>query len=409
MFKVTIILLFLNLTAIYAIRPVIDTTACNISSSFQKYFYVGLITEYKFVELKKAKDLIALINDNINDLVTEFNLAVKDDYNNRIIRIGYFTTAIELFFQKTLDKINYNNVNSSSIDVMAIVSLIKHESFKKVTEGMKKINDEIIIYKIIEESYKAERTRNPSKLMGLVAFVLQNGSISHAVTILLAILKEFTANSNNLYSYEMIILGELIFETNYRYQKYYYHQEEYDHLNTKIRYLRVSLPKIIENLTFGKFMKFCIINKRFNEAMFLDDAHYANDLNKRLVYTWNEGVKIESKLFNFIYDPVSMSYTIENSRFEEKMYTGKSEFYKGKNRYVLSQAKLNGTFYGSWELIPYNKKYFLIRNLYDLEYLYAHQENNFAEEFHKRRVFTWKGDLKELKADSFLWTLEDCA
>lgn len=291
---------------------------------------------------------------------------------------------------------------------MSIVSLIKHESLKRVTEAMKEINDEIIIYKIIEESYKAERTRNPSKLMGLVAFVLQNGDISHAVTILLAILKEFTANSNNLYTYEMIILGELIFDTNYRYQKYYYHQEEYDHLNTKIRFLRVSLPKIIENLTFGKFMKFCIINKRFNEAMFLDDAHYANDQNKRLVYTWNEGVRIESKLFNFIYDSLSMSYQIENSRYEEKLYTGKSEYYKVNNRYVLSQTKLNATFYGNWELIPYNKKYFLIRNLYDLEYLYAHQEDSFADEFQKRRVFTWRGDLRDLPAESFFWTLEDC-
>lgn len=100
MFKVTITLLFLSFPAIFAIRPVVDTTACNISSSFQKYFYAGLISEYKFVELKKAKDLIQMINDNIEDLVTEFNLAVREDYNSRIIRIGYFSTSIDYTSRK---------------------------------------------------------------------------------------------------------------------------------------------------------------------------------------------------------------------------------------------------------------------------------------------------------------------
>lgn len=405
MLKIFIVLL--NITSIFALRRIIDTTACNFSSSFQKYFYTGLISEYKSNELKKTHELIELINNNINDLVNEFNGAVDGSYNNRIIQIGYFTTSIEIYFDRTIKRINYD-VDSDDADVRNIVSLIRQNNYKKVAEEMKKVNDEIMVYKIIEESYKAELTKNPYKLLRMLSSILQNGLITDAVAILLGILKEFTKNPENMYTIEMLYTGELIFETTYRFKKYYQYHYGYDDLDTKIRLLRVSLPKNVEQVTFGKFMKFCITNKRFGESMFLDGAHYNDEKNKRLVYTWNDGVPIESKLFNFIYNSTNEGYIIENNLFEENLYTGTTQFYDRNSRYVFSQWHLNETKSQFWELTPYDKKYFLIRNLHDLDYLFSHQDNDFADEFRKRRVFTWKGRLNDLPEDSYLWAFEDC-
>lgn len=407
MFKISILFLCLTFRSTFGVRPVVDTTTCTISSDFFKYFYEGLITEYRFDALKKSSELISKIKNTVETLENEFKSAVRNDYNDRIIDIGYLTIEIEELLQKTLKRIN--NVKSSDFDIQQMVAFIKHENFKYVSEKLKEVNDEIILYEIVAESYKAERNQNPTKLMRLVSFILQNGNISHAVAIELTILKEFTADSNNLYTYEMILLGELIYETSYRYQKYYSHQEEYNDLNNKIRLLRVSLPKIIENLTFGKYMKFCVINKRFNETMFLDDRYYKDDVNKRLIYSWNDNIRIEHKLFNFIYNSTSKSYNIVNSIYQEKLYTGRNEFFDSKTRYVFSQTKPIDTINEQWELIPYNKDYFLIRNQYDLEHLFAHEENDFADEYKRRRVFSWKGTLDQLQPGSYLWALNDCA
>lgn len=389
---------------------------CDISSDFIHSLFVGLINNYKYEEVATTSELIKKVYENIDDFDKKFTEALDNDYDDYVLEFGFYTTEIENGMLKALNKTDEMNADMDHKVVREISFSIKAERYDEAVTQMGSLENEILIYKIVESAYKSERQVHAfNKLLKFSYKLLNSRNMSLVIAVEVSLFKELTEDPNNLYTRQMISFAELVRETIETYYEYYRDTSEYNEMNNRLNYIQVSFPENIQRLVFLKGFEFssfmCFRNVYWKERMFVGDFQYGNDHNRRILYISDEGVDLPNQQWNIYYNSTKQGYIIRSALYDEYLHNAEDAILlDNDNRFVFTKPKQTDPLKGYWALIPIDVNYFAIKNVYDDEFIYAVKDETFVKEYHKRRVFSWrvKGDFKSPQYKSELWTLEVC-
>lgn len=389
---------------------------CDISSDFIPSLYTGLINYYKYEEVDQANALIKNVYENIEKFAKLYLEALHGDYDSLVFGLGYFTVEISDDLRNILNKLDEMNADSSYKLVQEIASLITTEKFNEASNAIFKLENEILIYKIVEHAYKFERQNHAMlKLLKFGYHLLETRNMTVAIALEVSLFRELSADPNNLYTRSMVSLAELVRETMEKYYEVYRDTPNYKEWNKRLHFIQLSVPEIVQKLVFLKGFKFpsyiCIKNLYWKERMFVGDFHYDNDQNRRILYTTNETIDLPNQQWNMYYNSTKFGYLIRNVLYDEFLHNAEDAIlYDDENRFIFTKSKETDPKKGYWAFIPVDVNYFAIKNVVDDEFMYAIVDVTFKEVYHKRRVFSFKvkGDFKSRQYNSQLWSLEVC-
>lgn len=407
---------------------------CNITSDFVPNLFTGLINEFKFKEINIAHEMIDRVMEDIVKLDEEFEEAVHmgydfpyhqdillgysthKEYDMHIPRLAYLTHSIRVEMNKTLKAIEFMTTDETSERLITIADLIKRKYFKQAADEIYQLESDSMIYTTIEIVYSGERTSHAiRKIMNFAYHLLESRNIGKIITIELAFFRELTIDSNAFYTYDMVLFAELIRFTIETLERNFAHRNDYEDLVLKLTYIRISFPNMIQKLVFEKFAnenpKWCIRNGLWNESIFVDNFWYSNDRNKRIVYTWNEGIAQSVKQWILTFNHKKEAYEIKNYLYEEYMYSSENNnAYDINNRFLFTMKSEEVPRKGYWAIVPIDNNYFAIRNVNDNEYIYSREDLDFVADYSKRRVFGWRiqGQFNTGSYGSQFWTLNTC-
>lgn len=380
---------------------------CKISGEFSSALLIGLINEYKYEDIKAVYHYMDEIYRTLEKLDDDLKRALRSDYNSGVKFFGYSTVNIRQLMSKTLNMVYLMNARPSDFNIRRIANLITQDNFNKATELIEQLDTEILIYPIVELVYSEERQAlSIEKLINFTYHYMSNTrSISKVVAIELTMFKEMALDADNLFSYDMIVFAELLRETILKLTTFYKHAPYQQELLQKLKFLRVSLSRMIANLVFFK-KALCIENYRWKEFLFIGDEFLKGEKDKRIVFTWERGLYTRQKQFRIEFDRFKFGYKIKNVDNGEYLYSPSNNVvFDVDNRYTLSKSQLDDNSY--WSFTPINNDYMAIRNIRNNEYIYSPEDVAYVADQDKRRVFSRRvqGDLKVEKIGSQIWLI----
>lgn len=379
---------------------------CKISGEFSSALLIGLINEYKYNDILAVYQYMDEIYKSLDKLDDDLRRALRSNYNSEVKFFGFSTVNIRQLMDKTLNMVYLMNAKPSDFNVQKIADLITQDNFNSATQLIERLDTEILIYPIVELVFREERQAlSIEKLINFTYYYLSNTrSISKVVAMELTMFKEMSQDPDNLFSYDMMVFAELLRETILKLTTFYKHATNQQVLLEKLKFLRVSLPRQIQNIVFFKKPLLCFENYRWNEFLFIDDDFLNGERDKRIVYTWERGLYSRQKLFLIEFDRFKFGYTIKNTNMSEYLYSPSNNVvFDVDNRYTLSKSQLDD--YSYWSFTPINNNLMAIRNIRNNEYIYSPEDTQNVAAHDKRRVFARRiqGDLNVEEIGSQVW------
>lgn len=378
---------------------------CSISAEFTSALLTGLINEYKYDDIQIVYEYMNDIYSNLDKMDEDLKKSLRGTYNTEVKHFGFSTVSIRQLMNSTLNMIYLMNARPNEFNIKKIADLIINDQFVEATKLIERLDKEILIYPIIEMVYKSQRQLvSVEKLINFTYhYMLTTKSISKVVAMEIMLFKEMTFDPDNLFTYDMIVFAELIRDTSNRLTTFYKHATNQEILKKKLKFIKMSLPLIIQNLVFYRGPT-CIENEHYNEYIFTSDYMYNNEMDKRIVYTWDQGIYAVQKQWNFIFDREKFGYKIRNKDNNEYMYSPPNNVvFDVNSRFTFTKSSLTDTSY--WSFTPIDNNHFAIRNINNNEYIYVVEDTTFAGVYARRRVFSRRvqGDLNVGELGSQLW------
>lgn len=380
---------------------------CSISAEFTTALLTGLINEYKYDDIQIVYEYMDEIYTNLDKLDEDLKKSLRGKYDIEVKHFGFSTVSIRQLMNSTLKMVYLMNARPTDFNIKKIADLITNDQFGEATKLIERLDREILIYPIIEIVYKSERQMvSVEKLINFTYhYMSSTKSISKVVAMEIMMFREMTLDPDNLFTYDMIVYAELLRETISKVTTYHKHDPNQDILNKKLKFIRKSLPRMIQNLVFYKG-EICIENEHWKEFLFISDHMYNNEKDKRIVYTWEDGISKNQKQWLIAFDRKKFGYTIKHKNLNEYLYSPPNNVvYDVDRRFTFTKSSLSDTSY--WSFTPIDNNHFAIRNIKNNEYIYVVEDSTFSSVYQKRRVFSRRvqGDLNAGELGSQIWKI----
>lgn len=407
MWKINLIYLIIFVSIVKSDRSTdrLPKFKCSISAEFTSALLTGLINEYKYDDIQIVYEYMNEIYSNLDKMDEDLKKSLRGKYNTEVKHFGFSTVSIRQLMNSTLNMVFLMNARPNEFDIKKIVNLIIDDKFVEATKLIERMDKEILIYPIVEMVYKSQRQLvSVEKLIKFTYhFMSTTKSISKVVAMEIMLFKEMTFDPDNLFTYDMIVFAELLRETMNKLTTFYKHSANQEILLKRLKFIKMSLPRMIQNLVFYKG-PICIENEHYKEYMFTSDYMFNNEKDKRIVYTWDSGINARNKQWHFSFDREKFGYKIKNKDNNEFMYSAPNNIvFDVDNRFTFTKSSLSDTSY--WSFTPIDNNHFAIRNINNNEYIYVIEDVSFAEVYFRRRVFSRRiqGDLNAGELGSQLW------
>lgn len=390
---------------------------CIVSSDYVPNLLSNLVFEYKFTELQSTKIVLTEMKkflDEMNELWTE-----ATDYNSNydlfMYRFFYITEEFSRKATKAIETLGLIGAQTNDTRVITVAEYINRNEYDQAMKAYNTLGNEGLLFAIVEMMYNAfpnYYTPSITKLIKFTEVLLKKRKIKPVVTICLAIFKEMI-KSKNIFTSDMMYFAEFIGIKYTDLNREYYHVADYEMLKEQLDYIKKSLPQIIQDTVFGHSFHptehFYLKNIRWGEHLFVADFFHGNSQDRRIAYSWEVEVGLDKKKWKLKFDMERMGYFIISHDYDEYLYApDDSVLYNSTNRPIFTRKGYGSIQRSVWLLEPITNQHFLIKNQFFNEYIYVPEDRTFADEYSKRRVFsyTMKNDYLVPQSNAALWMIE---